>query len=137
MTGIVKTGARLWEQETSRIARGYIPVRTGETRGSVRGSSSGLNGKVVGKYTVNFIDAGSKAHEEPKSRFTKTGRLRRGKAAGTGKVLKFNDGGQTLFRRKVNKRAIAPRPFKRRSGEEGLAKVDFLAELVRLWNQAA
>jgi hypothetical protein len=135
---IFRTAGAAWQDETSRYARAHIPVRTGATRASVRGGTlTGTRAKVVGKYTVNFIDAGSKAHDEPRSRFTKTGRLRRGKAAGTGKVLKFQRGGQTMFRRKVSKRAIAARPFKKESGREGLRKVALLDRLIKLWNEAA
>ena len=137
LNGVLDAAGRVWAKEATQIARAHIPVKTGATRDSVRGQSTKKSAKVVGKYTINFIDAGSKAHEEPRSRLTKTGRLRRGKAAGTGKVLKFSVGGQVMFRRKVHKRAIAARPFKKLSGEQALEKIDLVSEMVKLWNKAA
>jgi hypothetical protein len=127
-----------WQDQTVRAAQRLVPVRTGETRRSIRrGRVTGQKATVVGKYTVNFIDAGSKAHGEPRQAgLTKSGRVSRRKV-GSGKTLKFNQGGQTVFRRKVDKPRIAARPFKKRAGEQGLEKVDPLNEVIRLWNNAA
>jgi hypothetical protein len=128
---------REWAGEATRIARASVPVKTGQTRASIRATNPSAGRiKVVGKYTVNFIDAGAKEHDEPRSRYTKTGRLRRGKAAGTGKVLKFQVGGQTYFRRKVHKRSQPAHPFKARSAQDALRKVDPTGEIVKRWNQA-
>lgn len=134
--------AAQWAVEASKAMKRRIPVRTGETAASVRPGSrrrktGGVVGGVVGSRVVNFIDAGSVAHDIPRSRFTKTGRLRRGKAAGTGKVLKFDVGGQTIFRKRVHKRAIAARPLKVKSILEGLDKVHPLREIVKRWDRAA
>lgn len=135
---VTRDSGREWQTATVRYAREHVPVRTGATRTSIR---PGRNAKgyaaVIGKYTVNFIDAGSKAHEEPRSRFTKTGRLRRGKAAGTGKVLRFRGYGHTVFARKVHKRAIAPRPFKKAAARYGLQQAPMTAAIVMAWNKAA
>jgi hypothetical protein len=130
---------RLWQNATVRAARPMIPVRTGATRASIR---PGLNRKgtvtVVGKYTVNFIDAGSKAHVEPRqfSKFTPTGRISKRKR-GSGKVLKFQVGGQTMFRRKVNKPKIAAHPFKKAAGRKGLDAANWSEFIIGLWNKAA
>jgi hypothetical protein len=128
---------RQWAEQTTRVAKPMIPVKTGATRASVRPQFKGKQARVVGKYTVNFIDAGAKAHDEPRSRFTKTGRLRRGKAAGSGKTLKFNSGGMTLFRRKIHKPQQTAHPFKKRAAAEGLRKVSPLREIIARWNRAA
>jgi hypothetical protein len=112
--------------------RGYIQMRTGKTSRSLRPSSRGI----IGSPVVNFLDAGTKAHEEPRSRFTKTGRLRRGKAAGTGKTLKFTRGGQTLFRRRIQHPQTRGQHFKRPAMERGLDKSG-LGLIVKQWNDAA
>jgi hypothetical protein len=135
ISGMFRTLAPRWQHAAVEAARPRVPVRTGETRRSLRpGKISGSRATIVGKYTVNFIDAGSKAHDEPRSRLTATGRVSRRK--GSGKVLKFERGGQAMFRRKVHKPRIAARPFKREAAEEGLKKSGPLQEVIRLWNRA-
>jgi len=125
--GVFRQTAPRWQRATVAEARRRVPVATGATRASLRaGPATSMKASVVGKYTVNFIDAGSVAHNEPRSR------RRKGR-----KVLKFNVGGQTIFRRKVHKRAIAARPFKEASAEAGMRKVDLLRVLIDLWNKAA
>jgi hypothetical protein len=131
--------ARHWQEATVRAAKPMIPRRTGETRNSIRpGRIRGGNATVVGKYTVNFIDAGSKAHVEPRqfSKFTPTGRISKRKR-GSGKVLKFEVGGQAIFRKKVNKPRIAARPFKKEAGRKGLQAANWFELIYSLWNAAA
>jgi hypothetical protein len=116
-----------------------IPSRTGATRASIRpGGIRRGRAVVVGKYTVNFIDAGSKAHVEPRqfSKFTPTGRISKRKR-GSGKTLKFQVGGQTLFRRKVNKPAIAAHPFKKEAGRKGIEAANWSEFVTGIWNRAA
>lgn len=130
--------ARHWQEGTVRAAKPMIPRRTGATRESIRpGATRRGNATVVGKYTVNFIDAGSKAHVEPRQAgLTKTGRISKRKR-GSGKVLKFEMGGQTFFRRKVNKPRIAARPFKKEAGRKGLRAADWSEFVIGIWNRAA
>lgn len=113
---------RRWAQETTKAAQTRIPVRTGATRASVHpGPSSSRNATVLVSYIANFIDAGSKAHDEtPKN----------------AKTLRFTSGGQTFFAKKVSKPRIAPRPFKRAAATEGLRRANGADEIVRLWNGA-
>ena len=127
-----------WQAATVRAARPMIPVRTGATRASIRpGGTRKGNATVVGKYTVNFIDAGSKAHVEPRQAgLTKTGRVSRRKL-GSGKVLKFTSGGQTLFRKRVNKPRIAAHPFKKEAARKGLEHLNWATMIYGLWNKAA
>ena len=135
---VPREAGRDWQRATVAYARLHIPIRTGATRASIRpGVISQKKVTVVGKYTINFIDAGAKAHEEPRSRFTKTGRRRRGKAAGTGKVLKFQIGGKTFFRRKVLKRAQAAHPFKHEAADVGLRFSNLGDRIITEWNKAA
>jgi len=130
--------AARWQVNTTRIARQMVPVRTGETRRSIRpGTSRRGRTTVVGKFTVNFIDAGSKAHDEPRQPgLTPSGRVSRRKR-GTGKVLKFQMGGATIFRKKVHKPRIAAHPFKKRAAREGLVAVNWATMIAGLWNRAA
>lgn len=132
---------RAWADAAAKSAKRRLGPyrRTGKTISSIHARVSQKKGRmeVVGLYTVNFIDAGAKAHDEPKSRYTKTGRLRRGKAAGTGKLLKFAVGGKTVFAKKVHKRAQPAHPFKAAAARDGLRKVDPIGELIKAWNRAA
>jgi hypothetical protein len=128
-----------WQAATARIARQMVPSRTGKTRASIRpGGVRRGNPRVVGFYTVNFIDAGSKAHVIPRqyARFTPTGRISRRKR-GSGKMLKFQVGGRTVFRKKVDKPSIAARPFKKEAARRGEQAVRWGEILVALWNRAA
>lgn len=127
-----------WQEGTVKAAKSRIPVRTGQTRASIRpGSTRKGAATVVGKYTVNFIDAGSKAHVEPRQAgLTKSGRISRRKL-GSGKVLKFEVGGQSVFRRKVNKPSVRARPFKDWAKHKGLESVNWLTMIYGLWNRAA
>lgn len=132
-----KTLPSAWQLATTAVARSMVPVRTGRTRESLRPGQKRGKAAVVGFYTVNFIDAGSKAHVEPRQPgLTKTGRVSK-RRRGSGKVLMFSTGGGTVFRKKVNKPAIHARPFKKESGERGLELVQWQNFLISLWNNAA
>jgi len=131
-----------WQQGTAKAARTRIPVRTGETRRSVRPGNWKGRPAVLAKYTVNFIDAGSKAHDEPRSMLTPTGRVSRRKRNISGKTgqplrLKYQMGGRTVFSKKVHKPRIAARPFKKWAAEEGLIAINWLTFVVGVWNRAA
>lgn len=110
-----------WADEDVRVLRSTIPARSGRSRGSVRaGDTRGSTTAVLGSRTLDFIDAGSRAHD----------------IIAKDKVLKFEQGGQTFFRKKVHKRSIAARPFKRRAAEEALDRIDVGGELIARWNRA-
>lgn len=105
-----------WAEATVPIMRGYIPVKTGKTRASLRPSGQGILGSPV----VDFLDSGTRAHDE----------------VAHGKALKFQVGGNTLFRKRVHKPQTRGQEFKAKAGHEGLDKVgDDL--IVRTWNGAA
>lgn len=138
VTGWQRDLGRKWQRETVPYVRRGVPVRTGKTRASVRpGPITATRATIVGNRPIFFIDSGTKAHDEPRSRFTKAGKLRRGKAAGTGKVLKFDVGGRAIFRRKVHKPAIGAHRFRRAAVMAGLRKVNPLRIVGDLWNKAA
>ena len=122
---VFKPAGRDWTEATVAAAKRRLSssVDTGKTRSSVRRrNASQVKATVVGNYPVNFIDAGTKAHDIVPKNVT---------------ALKFNVGGQTVFAKKVHKRAQQARPFKKASGEEGLREVDLLRDLIELWNRAA
>jgi len=127
----------IWADTAANAARSRVPVRTGTTRQSIQPAIRRGERVVVGKYTVNFIDAGAKGHVEPRQPgLTPTGRVSRRKR-GTGKILTFQVGGRTLFRKKVNKPAIAARPFKKWAAAEGLKLLNWKAFVYGVWNKAA
>ena len=122
---VFKPVGREWADKTAAEAKSRLAssVRTGKTRASVRRRfGSQKRASVVGNYPVNFIDAGVKAHDIK---------------AKKGTYLKFEAGGRTVFAKKVHKRAIAARPFKKASAEAGLRQVNILKDLIELWNRAA
>ena len=120
---VFKPAARDWTDATVAEARHLVRVRTGATRRSIRRrNASQRKATVVGHRAVNFIDAGAKAHDITAKRQS---------------ALKFTAGGQTMFRRKVHKRAQRAHPFKREAAQRGLEKVDLIGDLVRLWNAAS
>lgn len=120
---VFKPAGRQWADETARIAKTMVPVRTGKTQRSIRRrNASQRKATVVGFYPVNFIDAGAKAHDE-KPRKTR--------------AMKLDVGGRTVFAKKVHKRAQQGNHFKKRAAERGLEKVDIVNDLLQLWNEAA
>ena len=132
-----------WAIEAAKRARSYAPRRTGLLKASIhaegaRQSFRGLlQARVVGMYYGGaMMQKGSKAHDEPKSRFTKTGKVRKN-WGGTGKVLKFESGGQTIFRRKVHHRGTRPNTYALRALRAALDRNAGLEELIKLWNNAA
>lgn len=105
-----------WAEATVPIMRGYIPRRTGATAASLRASDQGITGSPV----VNFLDAGTQAHDE----------------IAHGEALKFQTGGGTLFRKRVHKPQTRGQEFKDKAAREGLTDVG--SDLVvRTWNGAA
>lgn len=120
---VFKPVGKDWADATVAAAKRRVPVATGKTRQSIRRrNASQRKATVVGNYPINFIDAGTKAHDITPKNVS---------------VMKFEAGGQTVFAKKVHKRAHPARPFKKESANEGLRKVDILRDLIDLWNRAA
>lgn len=124
---VFKPAGKDWADATAIEARRRVQsmgaIDTGKTLSSIRRrNASQKKATVVGRFPVNFIDAGVKAHDiKPKKQ----------------SIMRFEAGGKTVFAKKVHKRAIPARPFKHESGLAGLKKVDILGDLIQLWNQAA
>lgn len=120
---VFKPLGRAWADETVRLAKARVPVRTGATQRSIRRRNASLRkASVVGSFVVNFIDAGTKAHDEVPKR---------------AKAMRFQAGGKTVFAKKVHKRATAARPFKKQVARQALQTVDVAGAVIREWNRAA
>jgi hypothetical protein len=113
-----------WADDTAAEARRRVPKATGRLEKSIRRkSATQKRATVVGHYSANFVDAGSKAHDIlPKN----------------APALVFQGrSGRTIFARKVHKQRIGPRPFKRASAEAALRRHPMSETLTKLWNDAA
>jgi len=108
---------RTWAAGTVPIIAGYIPENTGATRGSLRATTRGI----VGSPIVDFLDRGTRAHEE---------------VARNAKVLRFQVGGRTLFRKRVSKPQTRGQDFKDDAMRRGLDRVGDGA-IIATWNGAA
>ena len=114
---------RNWAEDDVKENRRRVPVRTGRLQRSFRvRNATQRKAVVVGAYWANFIDAGTKAHDE---------RARRAPA------MVFQSHGKTIFARKVHKRAHAGNHFKRAAALEALRKNPMAVELIKQWNSAA
>ena len=122
---VFKPAGKDWADYTAEEARRRVaPYRdTGKTLASIRRrNASKTKASVYGRYPVNFIDAGAKAHDIKPKHAT---------------ILRFESHGQTVFAKKVHKRQQTAHPFKKEAAEAGLKKVDILGDLITLWNRAA
>lgn len=117
--------ARKWAKTTSESAKRRVPVKTGRLRRSIRVKVTSSRGAiVVGHYSANFVDAGTKAHDErPK---------RRRKAMRYG-----GPGGQPVFAKRVHHPRTAAHPFKAAAARDGLRENPMTAVVIGLWNDAA
>jgi hypothetical protein len=111
---------REWADHTSDAARGMVPVRTGQLRGSIKRKNSTLKRATVSaRYTAFFVDAGTKRHEIVPKRSS---------------GLVFPAGGRTVFAKKVEHPGSRPQPFRQRASEEGLRRTPLAEHLIKLWN---
>ena len=115
---------RTWADTTASEMRSRVPVDTGRLKGSIRRkSATQRKAVVVGHYTANFVDAGSKAHDiVPKSK---------------PRLIFQGSQGNTIFAKKVHKQRIAARRFKRPSALAALRRHPIREAMIDLWNRAA
>lgn len=114
---------RTWADETASEMRKRVPVRTGRLKGSIRRkTATQRKAVVVGHYTSNFVDAGSKAHDIFPRKAPR---------------LIFEAGGRTIFAKKVHKERIGPRRFKRPAALAAIRKHPIRQTMLDLWNGAA
>lgn len=122
---VFKPYGRIWADDTAEEMRhsNAWQDRTGMLRRSFRRkNATQKRATVAGHYTANFVDAGSVAHDIVARRAPR---------------LIFQDGGNTIFAKRVHKQRIAAKPFKRKAALKALHDNPMSDELKRLWNQAA
>lgn len=119
---VYKPVGRIWGEDVVALARTRIPVRTGNTRDSVRVKNATMRKTVVrGAYPINFINAGTKAHTIVPRKAT---------------TLAFTVNGKAKFAKRVRIPQKAARPFKRDVALRALAEVNILQNLIKVWNDA-
>lgn len=124
---VFKPVAQQWADKDVQLSRNSVPVRTGRLRNSFAVKVVTNRRAIVrGHYTAFFVDAGPKPH------LIKPKRKR-----GRGAMLKFEDGGRTIFARAVHHRGYRARPFRVRAAQEALRQTPAAEELIKLWNGAA
>ena len=118
-----KPYGRTWADTTAVEMRHRVPVTTGRLQKSIRRkNATQRRATVVGHYSANFVDAGSKEHDiVPRTK----------------PLLIFEAGGRTIFARKVHKQRIGPRRFKRESALAALRRHPMSDALIAEWNRAA
>jgi hypothetical protein len=118
-----KPAGRDWADDTVRIMKPLVPTRTGLSRASIRRrNATQRKATVVGSYVLYFLDHGTKAHDEVPRK---------------AKVLRFQRGQNTVFSRKVHKRATSGKHFRQRAAEEALKANPLAKSLIEQWNSAA
>ncbi len=124
-----------WATDTAAHARSHVPHRTGRLMRSIRvKNASQRKATVVGHFSANFVDAGTKAHDiRPKKSRTLafTGTVS-GPSIGGG-----SSGGRTIFSKRVHHPRTKAQRFKRAAALEGLRKNPMALEVIRQWNEAA
>lgn len=120
---VFKPMGQTWTVEATRRARSYAPRRTGALAASIKPKNVTLRkATIFGKWYSTFVKFGSREHD----------------ITATGKTLKFDVQGGTIFRKKVHKRAIRPNnAWATRAAQEARDKISGLADLIKLWNSAA
>ena len=111
-----------WAQDTAAIARANYPVRTGKTAASIRVRSTGkTRATVKAAFPARVVEGDTKAHT----------------IMAKGSALAFSDGGRTIFRKKVFRRARRGTPVLVPAGELALQRNPVSEGIVKAWNDAA
>lgn len=112
-----------WADDAVRIMRSSVPVKTGRLQRSIRRrNASAKKATVVAHFSAYFIDAGTKEHAE---------------APKNAKALRWSDGGNIRFAKKVQHPRTAAKPFRARAANEALQKNSPLKHVLDSWNNAA
>lgn len=120
---VFKPVGKKWGEETVRLAKSRVPVRTGKTQRSIRIKNASMRKAAVqATWGARFIEQGTKPHPIKPKRF---------------KALKWSQNGQPMFAKKVSHKGTKGKPFLRNSAREVLDRSDMLNELIQLWNEAA
>lgn len=114
--------AKKWADADVKETRRRIKRRTGKTADSVKvGRVTATDAQILGSEVVNFLDAGTRAHDE----------------VAHNRALKFQVKGRTMFAPKVHKRATKGSGLKQKAAVAALKESPMATEVVRLWNNGA
>lgn len=114
---------REWADEYVNVAAPMVPEQTGRLRRSIkRKNSTQRRATVAAHFTAFFVDAGTKQHA-----------IRPKRARG----LSWQEGGRTIFARKVAHPGTRARPFRVRAAHEALRRKPMAETLIAEWNRAA
>lgn len=113
-----------WADDTAKLAKARVPVRTGRLRQSIRRrNATQKRATVVAHYTAFFVDKGPKAHA-----------IKAKRARG---LVFEGRGGRTIFAPLVRHPGYHARPFRQKAADEALRRNPMATEVIKAWNQAA
>lgn len=115
---------RAWAEETVRLAKSAVPVRTGTLQRSIRVASiTEREATVTSHYTAVFIDRGTKAHTDVPRR---------------GRALRWESKQHdTVFAKRAHIPRMRARPFAARVAKEALRRKPASKAVIDAWNKAA
>ena len=121
---VFKPVGREWADETVRLSKGTVRVRTGRTqRGIRRRNASMKKATVYAPAPALWLDQGTAPHTiEPKR---------------AGGFLRFSKGGQVIFAKRARHPGQRATHFAERAAQAALAKTPIIGHLIDLWNKAA
>lgn len=111
-----------WADEYVHVAEPMIPIRTGATRRSIHeGRVTNSGAEIIGSGVAIIIDTGSRPHSIEAS----------------GRRLRFQEGGRTIFARKVDHPGTRAEPYRMRAALEAFRRSRFGDIIIGRWNGAA
>ncbi len=113
-----------WAEETVRLSRAAVPVRTGTLQRSIRvASATDRKATVTSHYTAIFIDAGTKEHTDVPRH---------------GQALRWESKvGGTVFAKRAHIPRMRARPFRARVAKQALKNKPLDKAVVDAWNKGA
>lgn len=115
---------RDWADETARLAKPMVPVRTGRLRKSIRrAEASTRRATVTAHQSAFYVDEGTKPHDIGAKR---------------GGALVFKGrGGRTIFAKRVHHRGSKAQPFRAKAARRALDRTATRDVLIEAWNRGA
>ena len=120
---VFKPVGREWADETVRLSKGSVRVRTGATQRSIRRRNASMKlATVYASAPALWLDQGTAPHSIE---------------AKAGGFLRFNKGGQVIFAKRVRHPGQRATRFATRAAQQALRNRPILKTLIDLWNKAA
>lgn len=118
-----KPAGKVWADDTAKLMRPQVPVKTGRLRKSIRRrNATQRKATVVAHHTAYFVDKGPVTHRiQPKR----------------SRMLRFEAGGRTVFAKSVRHPGYRGRPFRHRAALEALKRNPMAQAVIEEWNKAA